>query len=181
MSYIDLFVISVGLAMDAFAVSVCKGLATPKFSVKNSLIAGGYFGFFQAAMPVIGFFAGSIFAEAIAAIDHWVVFVCLVVIGGKMIKESRDCDCEADPSFAVGVMVGLAIATSIDALAVGVSLAFMNINIWICAGVIGIITFVISAAGVAIGNYFGARFKSKAELFGGCVLVFMAIKMLISG
>lgn len=178
MNIAELLIIGVSLAMDAFAVSVCKGLSLQKFNIKFALIAGGYFGFFQGLMPVIGYFAGSAFSEIVSSVDHWIVFVLLAIIGGKMIGESFEDDQSADPSFAFKVMLSLAIATSIDALAVGVSFAFLNVNIWIAAAIIAVTTFLISFAGVAIGNIFGNKFKSKAEFTGGLVLILMGLKIL---
>lgn len=179
MGIAELVLISAGLAMDAFAVSICKGLSLRKFSIKYSITAGLYFGIFQAVMPVAGYLAGSAFSDMLSSVDHWIVFILLCFIGGKMIYESRKCDeDEIDPSFGFRSMIALAIATSIDALAVGVSFAFLDQNIIFAAAVIGIITFVISAAGAGIGNFFGSRFKSRAELAGGLVLVLIGIKIL---
>ncbi len=179
MNTIELIIVGIGLAMDAFAVSVCKGLSLHKFEMKFALITGGYFGFFQGLMPLIGYFAGSAFSHIVSTVDHWIVFILLAIIGGKMIHESFEDNQDTDPSFAFKIMLSLAIATSIDALAVGVSFAFLNVNIWIAATIIAITTFVISFAGVAIGNIFGSKFKSKAEFAGGLVLILMGLKILL--
>lgn len=180
MGFLELITIGVGLAMDAFAVSVCKGLSMRRMSVKNGSIVGGYFGLFQALMPTIGYFLGVGFKDYIVAIDHWIAFILLGLIGGNMIKEALEDDeesCDDDLSFKA--MLPLAIATSIDALAVGVTFAFLNVNIFLAASIIGITTFLISFAGVKIGNVFGLKYKSKAELAGGCILVLMGLKILL--
>lgn len=179
MSIIELFLIAVGLSMDAFAVSICKGLTLRHMEWSRALLCGLWFGVFQALMPVIGYFAGRSFADTVADFDHWIVFVLLALIGGNMIRESRESENDVDPSFGVLTMFLLAIATSIDALAVGVSFAFLKINIWLSVLLIGCTTFVISAAGVKIGNVFGTRYKSKAELAGGVILVLIGLKVLI--
>ena len=181
MGLLELIVVGVGLAMDAFAVSVCKGLSMRKMSVKSGCIVGGYFGFFQAMMPTIGFFLGGGFKDYIVAIDHWIAFVLLAIIGGNMIKESMESDCEecGDDDLSFKAMLPLAIATSIDALAVGVTFAFLSVNIYLAAIIIGVTTFIISFAGVKIGNVFGLKYKSKAELAGGCILILMGLKILL--
>lgn len=181
MSILDLFILAVGLSMDAFAVSVCKGLSLGKIKPKHMCIAGAWFGGFQALMPLIGYFLGSFFAEMIEKYDHWVAFVLLAIIGGNMIKESFDKDEEVDSSMDVKSMLLLAIATSIDALAVGVTFAFLQVQIVPAASFIGVITFIFSAVGVKIGSLFGTKYKSKAELFGGIVLVLIGIKILLEG
>lgn len=181
MSILDLFILAVGLSMDAFAVSVCKGLSLGKIKPKHMCIAGAWFGGFQALMPLIGYFLGSFFAEMIEKYDHWVAFVLLAIIGGNMIKESFDKDEKVDFSMDVKSMLLLAIATSIDALAVGVTFAFLQVQIVPAVSFIGVITFIFSALGVKIGSLFGTKYKSKAELFGGIVLVLIGIKILLEG
>lgn len=181
MSILDLFILAVGLSMDAFAVSVCKGLSLGKIKPKHICIAGAWFGGFQALMPLIGYFLGSFFAEMIEKYDHWVAFVLLAIIGGNMIKESFGKDEKVDSSMDVKSMLLLAIATSIDALAVGVTFAFLQVQIVPAVSFIGVITFIFSAVGVKIGSLFGTKYKSKAELFGGIVLVLIGIKILLEG
>lgn len=181
MSILDLFILAVGLSMDAFAVSVCKGLSLGKIKPKHMCIAGAWFGGFQALMPLIGYFLGSFFAEMIEKYDHWVAFVLLAIIGGNMIKESFGKDEKVDSSMDVKSMLLLAIATSIDALAVGVTFAFLQVQIVPAVSFIGVITFIFSAVGVKIGCLFGTKYKSKAELFGGIVLVLIGIKILLEG
>ena len=172
MDLIELFLIAVGLSMDAFAVSVCKGLAMPKCTFKKAAIVGLWFGGFQALMPAIGYILGAQFQEAIASIDHWIAFVLLALIGGNMIHEALDNDEEeADASLDVKTMFLLAVATSIDALAIGITFAFLKVNIIPAVCFIGIVTFIISFAGVKIGNVFGARYKNKAEIVGGIILI----------
>ena len=181
MSIWDLFILAVGLSMDAFTVSVCKGLSLGKIKPKHMCIAGAWFGGFQALMPLIGYFLGSFFAEMIEKYDHWVAFVLLAIIGGNMIKESFGKDEKVDSSMDVKSMLLLAIATSIDALAVGVTFAFLQVQIVPAVSFIGVITFIFSAVGVKIGSLFGTKYKSKAELFGGIVLVLIGIKILLEG
>lgn len=180
MSLPELFLLAVGLAMDAFAVAICKGLAIRTLKLRQALLVGLWFGLFQALMPAIGYLLGFRFAGLIESIDHWIAFVLLVIIGGNMIRESIKSDEECcDPSLAFGVMFMLAVATSIDALAVGVTFAFLGVNILAAVLFIGVITFAISAAGVKIGNHFGAKYKSRAELFGGVVLILIGLKILL--
>ena len=180
MGIIELFLLAVGLSMDAFAVSICKGLSVKKLKLKHALICGGYFGFFQALMPVIGYFAGVWFADLISSFDHWVVFILLALIGGNMIRESfSNEEEEVGDSFAFKTMFMMAIATSIDALAVGVSFAFLNVNICTSALLIGLTTFVLSAIGVKVGNVFGSKYESKAELVGGIILILIGLKVLL--
>ena len=180
MGLIELFLIAVGLSMDAFAVSVCKGLAMPKCTFKKAAIVGLWFGGFQALMPAIGYVLGAQFQEAIASIDHWIAFVLLALIGGNMIHEALDNDEEeADASLDVKAMFLLAVATSIDALAIGITFAFLKVNIIPAVCFIGIVTFIISFAGVKIGNVFGARYKNKAEIVGGVILIFLGLKILL--
>lgn len=180
MGLIELFLIAVGLSMDAFAVSVCKGLAMPKCTFKKAAIVGLWFGGFQALMPAIGYILGAQFQEAIASIDHWIAFVLLALIGGNMIHEALDNDEEeADASLDVKAMFLLAVATSIDALAIGITFAFLKVNIIPAVCFIGIVTFIISFAGVKIGNVFGARYKNKAEIVGGVILILLGLKILL--
>ena len=177
MGLIELFLIAVGLSMDAFAVSVCKGLAMPKCTFKKAAIVGLWFGGFQALMPAIGYILGAQFQEAIA---HWIAFVLLALIGGNMIHEALDNDEEeADASLDVKTMFLLAVATSIDALAIGITFAFLKVNIIPAVCFIGIVTFIISFAGVKIGNVFGARYKNKAEIVGGVILILLGLKSLL--
>lgn len=180
MDLLSLFLIAVGLSMDAFAVSVCKGLATPKHKLKYSMICGAWFGGFQALMPTVGYLLGVNFKKYITAIDHWIAFVLLALIGFNMIREALKNDDEgADPSFTAKSMLLLAIATSIDALAIGITFAFLDVNIVAAVLFIGVCTFVISAAGVKIGSVFGTRFKSKAEIAGGAILIILGLRILI--
>ena len=180
MGLIELFLIAVGLSMDAFAVSVCKGLAMPKCTFKKAAIVGLWFGGFQALMPAIGYVLGAQFQETIASIDHWIAFVLLALIGGNMIHEALDNDEEeADASLDVKTMFLLAVATSIDALAIGITFAFLKVNIIPAVCFIGIVTFIISFAGVKIGNVFGTRYKNKAEIVGGVILILLGLKILL--
>ena len=180
MGLIELFLIAVGLSMDAFAVSVCKGLAMPKCTFKKAAIVGLWFGGFQALMPAIGYILGAQFQEAIASIDHWIAFVLLALIGGNMIHEALDNDEEeADASLDVKTMFLLAVATSIDALAIGITFAFLKVNIIPAVCFIGSVTFIISFAGVKIGNVFGVRYKNKAEIVGGVILILLGLKILL--
>lgn len=185
MGILELFFIAVGLSMDAFAVAVCKGLCMRKCTWTKGMIVGLYFGFFQGVMPLIGYILGVQFKNMITSIDHWIAFVLLGLIGGNMIKEALSDDdeeelCTIDGNeLAVKEMLGLAVATSIDALAVGVTFAFLHVDIVPAIIFIGGITFVISVAGVKIGNLFGARYKAKAEFAGGIILILMGIKILL--
>ena len=180
MGLIELFLIAVGLSMDAFAVSVCKGLAMPKCTFKKAAIVGLWFGGFQALMPAIGYVLGAQFQETIASIDHWIAFVLLALIGGNMIHEALDNDEEeADASLDVKTMFLLAVATSIDALAIGITFAFLKVNIIPAVCFIGIVTFIISFAGVKIGNVFGVRYKNKAEIVGGVIRILLGLKILL--
>lgn len=183
MSLLELFIIAVGLSMDAFAVAICSGLSMRTLSFKKAATVGLYFGVFQAGMPLIGYFLGAQFADKITAFDHWIAFVLLGIIGGKMIldsfsKEEEDANCP-EASLKFRDMLPLAIATSIDALAVGVSFAFLKVSIVPAVSFIGIVTLTLSMVGVKIGNLFGVRFKSKAELAGGIILVLMGLKILL--
>lgn len=181
MGIIELFILAVGLSMDAFAVSICKGLATKKVTAKQMAIAGIWFGGFQGLMPAIGYFLGQTFAGTIKKYDHWVAFVLLVFIGGNMIKEalSSEEDEGGNDSFGVKTMFIMAIATSIDALAVGVTFAFLEANILVAVCFIGAVTFMFSFVGVKIGNVFGSKYEKKAQLLGGVILVLIGLKILL--
>ena len=166
--------------MDAFAVSVCKGLSMKKIEWRKAIIIALYFGIFQALMPVLGFFLGSAFSTFVQQVDHWIAFILLAIIGGNMIKESNDDEEEKrNSNIDVKTMIGLAVATSIDALAVGVTFAFFEVNLLLAISIIGIITFVLSVIGVIIGNKFGDKFQNRAELAGGIILIIIGIKILI--
>ena len=180
MDILEILLIAIGLAMDAFTVSICKGLSMKKMSWKKAIIVGLYFGIFQALMPIIGYFLGSTFEDLVTHIDHWIAFVLLVAIGRNMLKEafanhSENCNDNVD----FKTMSILAIATSIDALAIGITFAFLQVNIWISAIIIGIVTFAISIIGVKIGNEFGDRYERRAETVGGFILIFMGVKILL--
>ena len=175
----ELFVIAIGLSMDAFATSVCKGLTVKKTTYKELLITGLWFGGFQALMPSIGYLLGSGFQELIANIDHWIAFTLLVIIGINMIREAFAPDEEEASSFSIKAMFPLAVATSIDALAVGVTFAFLKVNIVAAASFIGATTFIISAIGVKIGSVFGSRFRKPSEILGGVILILMGLKILL--
>ncbi len=177
MSLWELFVIAVGLSMDAFAVSICKGLSVEKVSRKNYFAVGLYFGGFQALMPLLGYWLGSRFQSLITSIDHWIAFVLLSIIGINMIRESRGKADEYDSSFSFKSMLPLAVATSIDALAVGITFAFLKVSIVPAVSFIGVITFLLSAVGLKLGNVFGAKYKSAAELTGGIVLFIMGFNI----
>ena len=179
MSILELCIISIGLAMDAFAVAICKGLSVKKLNFKQMLIVGGYFGIFQGMMPIIGYLLSVGFEKYITSVDHWIAFILLGLIGGNMIKESLGDDESIDCSFTFKAMLPLAIATSIDALAVGVTFACLNVNIILAISLIGIITFVLSMIGAKIGNVFGEKFKNKAEFIGGVILILMGLKILL--
>ena len=183
MGFVELLILAVGLSMDACAVSICKGLAMQKATLKEGAICGLWFGGFQALMPLIGFFLGSLFAEAIQAFDHWVAFILLLLIGVNMLREAfgkdEECDCtQADLS--VKTMFVMAVATSIDALAVGISLAMAgSVRIDLAVALIGVVTFVMSCVGVKIGSIFGSRFEKKAQAAGGIILILLGVKILI--
>ncbi|MDD6763706.1 MAG: manganese efflux pump MntP family protein [Clostridiales bacterium] len=185
MTIVELLLLAIGLSMDAFAVSVCKGLAAPKLSFRHMAAVGAWFGGFQALMPMIGYFLGSAFAKYITSIDHWIAFVLLGIIGINMIKESISGDEEtADASLGFKTMLIMAVATSIDALAVGITFAFLinTIGYLIFAVLlIGCTTFLLSAAGVKVGNIFGSKYKAKAEFIGGSILILLGIKILLEG
>ena len=177
MGLLELFLIAVGLSMDAFAVSVCKGLSVRTLKAKHAVICGLYFGGFQLLMPLIGFALGVRFQSLITSIDHWIAFVLLGLIGANMVRESREHDDESvSDSFRFMTMLPLAVATSIDALAVGVTFAFLQVDIVPAVSFIGATTFVLSCIGVKIGHVFGTKYKSRAELFGGIVLILMGLK-----
>ena len=179
--FFELLSLAVGLSMDAFAVSICKGLSVNRVRPKHMLICGLYFGGFQALMPLIGYLLGVNFRSMIASVDHWIAFVLLSLIGANMLRESfsKDKDENVDASFGVKTMLLMAVATSIDALAVGVTFAFLEVAIVPAVSFIGITTFIFSAAGVLIGNIFGAKWKNKAEFAGGAILILIGLKILI--
>ena len=184
MGLTELFIIAVGLSMDAFAVSICKGLSLGKIKFKHMCIAGLWFGGFQGLMPAIGYFLGNFFADMVSKYAHWVAFILLAIIGGNMIKESLEKDgCEncGDAAMDAKTMFVMAIATSIDAMAVGVSFAFLKVSIIPAVSFIGVITFICSGLGVKIGSIFGSKYKSKAEFAGGLVLIIMGTKTLLEG
>ncbi len=175
----ELFVIAVGLSMDAFAVSICKGLSTKDVRREHMVVTGLYFGGFQALMPLAGYLLGSRFQSMIQRVDHWIAFVLLALIGANMVRESQGEAEHLDDSFTPGTMLPLAVATSIDALAVGVTFAFLNVRIIPAAALIGVTTFALSAIGMRLGNVFGARYQARAELAGGIVLILMGVKILL--
>ncbi len=183
MGFFELMMLSVGLSMDAFAVSICKGLSMKKAGLKEGMLCGVWFGGFQGLMPVIGFFLGTLFAKQIEAFDHWVAFALLVLIGANMLKEAfTKCDdCrQQDADLSAKTMLVMAVATSIDALAVGISLAMAgDVNIWVAMALIGVVTFLMCTAGVKIGNIFGSRYEKKAEAAGGSILILLGIKILL--
>lgn len=195
MGLVELLLIAVGLSMDTFAVSIGKGLALSRVSLRHSLTVGVWFGGFQAFMPLVGYFLGVRFASMVESVDHWIAFLLLSVIGFNMIREAlSDEDDEGEMFSGEGVAVGqgrphadlsprtmflLAVATSIDALALGISFAFLRVDVWSAAMIIGITTFVLSVVGLRVGNIFGNRYKSKAEIAGGAVLMIMGLKILL--
>ena len=180
MSLVELFLLAVGLSMDAFAVSVCKGLSTPRVRAKHMLLCGAYFGGFQALMPLIGYLLGVRFQSMIERIDHWVAFVLLAIIGINMIREELGSEEEQmDAFFGFKTMLLLAVATSIDALAVGVTFAFLKVQIVPAVCFIGVVTFILSMLGVRLGSVFGTKWKQRAELAGGAILVLIGLKILI--
>ena len=184
MGFWELFILAIGLSMDAFAVSICKGLASRKADITGMCKCGIWFGGFQALMPLIGFFLGNLFAEAITAFDHWIAFVLLLLIGANMLKEAfskeEDCDCDKNADFTFKTMFTMAVATSIDALAIGVSLSLAgNVNIWLAILLIGVTTCILSALGVKIGNVFGRKFEKKAQVLGGAILIVIGFKILL--
>lgn len=181
MGIVELLIIAIGLSMDAFAVSICKGLSVQKVKLVHILKSGLWFGGFQALMPLIGYFLGVSFAGFVSSVDHWIAFILLGIIGGNMIRESshKDEDENQDPDFSAKTMLAMAVATSIDALAVGVSFSFLKVNIWEAILLIGITTAVFSSFGVLIGNFFGSKWKSRAEFAGGFILIAMGLKILL--
>ncbi len=187
MSFVDIFLIGIGLSMDAFAVAVCKGLCMKRINYKHTMVIALFFGGFQALMPLTGYFLGTFFESYITAVDHWIAFALLMYIGGKMLYDTLRSDedeivCPVISRLNIKELFLLAIATSIDALAVGITFSFYkNTNIFLNISIIGATTFVIAAAGVAIGNKFGTRFKKKAEIAGGVILVLIGIKILLEG
>lgn len=180
MSLWELFILAVGLSMDAFAVSVCKGLAVPKVSLRHAALAGLWFGGFQALMPLLGWLLGSSFQEAIERFDHWIAFVLLLVLGINMLREAfgEDDEC-TNASFAWRIMLTMALATSIDALAVGVTFAFLKVAILPAVLLIGVTTFLLSALGVRLGSVFGQRYQKAAQILGGVILILMGTKILL--
>ncbi len=181
MGFVELLIIAVGLAMDAFAVSIGKGLSVRSIKPSHTLSVGLWFGGFQALMPLVGYLLGMSFASLVKDIDHWIAFLLLAIIGFNMIREAihGDDDEEPHPDFSLSNMLTLAIATSIDALAVGVSFAFLGVNIWWAIAVIGVVTMFLSMVGLKVGNIFGCRYKSKAEIAGGVILILIGAKILI--
>lgn len=182
MGIIELFILAVGLSMDAFAVSVCKGLAMKKAPAKAMALCGAWFGGFQALMPLIGFFLGTLFIDAISAIDHWIAFALLALIGVNMLREAlgKDEGEQTDADLSVRTMFVMAVATSIDALAVGISLAMAGVgNIYLAVLLIGATTFVLSAVGVKVGSVFGSKYEKKAEIVGGVILILLGVKILL--
>lgn len=181
MGIAELIIIAIGVSMDAFAVSICKGLSLQKIRPKHMGLTALWFGGFQALMPLLGYLLGVSFAGFVSSVDHWIAFILLGIIGGNMIKEScaKDDECEYDPDFSFRTMMALAVATSIDALAIGVSFAFLRVNIWKAILLIGVTTGAFSAVGVLIGKFFGCRYKSKAEFAGGFILIAMGLKILL--
>ena len=179
----ELLLLALSVSMDAFAVSMCKGLSVKKARLKECMTCGVWFGGFQALMPLAGFFLGSLFAGKIEKFDHWVAFVLLAIIGGNMLKEAfeKDCDCceNANADLGVRTMLAMAVATSIDAMAAGISLAMDGANIWLNAVCIGIVTCGMSAVGVKVGAVFGSRFEKKAQLAGGIILILLGLKILL--
>lgn len=179
MAFWELMAIAVGLSMDAFAVAICKGLAMKKKSNTKAAITGLFFGGFQALMPILGFFIGVQFKSYISSFDHWIAFILLALIGAKMLKESREMCTLPDDTFCLKNLTVMAVATSIDALAVGVSFAFLKVEIFSAAAMIGVTTFVLSFLGVRIGNVFGTKFKSRAEAAGGIILIGIGLKIVL--
>lgn len=180
MGFVELLLLSVGLGMDAFAVSVCKGISMKKMNWKKTCIIGLYFGGFQALMPVLGYFLGSTFESVISNLDHWIAFGLLAIIGGNMIKDAFSKECDSfDDDVRFKAMIVLAIATSIDALAVGITFAFLKVNLILAISMIGVITFILAIVGTKVGNRFGDKYEKKAELVGGVILILLGIKILL--
>ena len=186
MSLLAIFMLAIGLSMDAFSVAICKGLSMKKITIAKMLVVGTWFGLFQAMMPLIGYYLGSAFSSAIVKIDHWIAFVLLSFIGINMIKEALEKEVETPgdkntetENLSFKEMFILAVATSIDALACGITFAFLKVDIWVAVSLIGATTFVFGFCGVKIGNVFGVKYKSKAELAGGIILIVLGVKILI--
>lgn len=180
MNFLTLLSLAIALSMDAFSVSICKGLTTKKFSIKIAISCGLWFGFFQALMPVIGYFLGIQFESLITSIDHWIAFGLLFLIGANMIREAfGDEDDKNSSKNDIKTMFLLAIATSIDALAIGVTFAFLQVNIWTAILIIGVTTFIFSFVGVAIGNFFGSKYSKPASIIGGVILILIGTKILL--
>ena len=180
MGYLELLIIGIGLSMDAFAVAVAKGLSVQRVTARHSLCVGSWFGGLQALMPLIGFYFGVTFSSFVSSVDHWIAFFLLGLIGMNMIRESFSREkVKPDPDFSARTMLMMAVATSIDALAVGVSFAVLSVEIWSAVAIIGATTFLLSISGLKIGNIFGSRYKSKAEFLGGAVLLLLGIKILV--
>ena len=184
MSIVELFLIGVGLSMDAFAVAVCQGLCMPKLNLRQGGVIALYFGGFQALMPLIGWFLGSQFASYIQSFDHWVAFVLLALIGGNMVREAlspeeEETSCAVNSKLDHKKLFMMAVATSIDALAIGVAFAFMDVLILPAVSLIGCTTFCLSLVGVVVGNFFGSRYKKRAELTGGIILILLGVKILL--
>lgn len=185
MGFVELFLIAVGLSMDAFAVSVCKGLCMKRLNVRQAVVIALFFGGFQALMPLIGWALGTQFEKYITPVDHWIAFVLLAIIGGKMLWDAfheddiEGASCPADGKLDLRELVMMAVATSIDALAIGITLAFLRVDIVASVGLIGITTFVLSIVGVAVGHRFGARYEKPATIAGGVVLILIGLKILL--
>lgn len=179
MKITELFILAVGLSMDAFAVSICKGLSLGKIKAKHMCIAGAWFGGFQALMPLMGYFLGSFFADMVTKCSHWITFVLLAIIGTNMIREAFGEEEKLNNDMGFKTMLLMAVATSIDALAVGVTFAFLKVNIIAAVLFIGATTFVLSALGVKIGSIFGGRYEKKSEIAGGCILILIGIKIVL--
>ena len=179
MGFWELLLLAVGLSMDAFAVSICKGLAMDRVTLKKACIPGLWFGGFQGAMPLLGWLLGSRFTSYITSVDHWIAFVLLGILGFNMLREAKNGEAEeADASLGFRVMLAMAVATSIDALAVGITFAFLEVNLP-AVSFIALVTFLFSAVGVKIGSLFGTRFKAKAEALGGIILILLGVKILL--
>lgn len=180
MGIVELLLLSIGLAMDVFAISICKGISMKKMNWRKACIIGLWFGGFQALMPTIGYFLGTTFESVVINIDHWIAFVLLTIIGGNMIKDSFNTQCEqSNDDVKFKTMIILAIATSVDALAMGITFGFFNVNVILAVLLIGITSFVLSIVGTKVGNKFGNRYEKKAELIGGLILIFLGIKILL--
>lgn len=180
MRFYDLFLLGLGLSMDAFAVAVCKGLAIDRLTWRHMAVVGGWFGAFQALMPLTGYLLGSAFQDYIAAVDHWIVFLLLALIGGDMIAESFSAGESQNSALTVKVMLPMALATSVDALAVGITFGLLRgVSIWTAVAVIGMTTFCLSALGVKVGNVFGSRYSANAERLGGVILILLGVKILV--